>query len=69
MAKTSKKVKEYELDLRKVRDTMKRLNVKRADKENLMKVAAELEFVVDKNKKKASHLRGKMLAALRFPDN
>lgn len=69
MAKTAKKVKEYELDLRKVRDTMKKLNVKNMKKESVEKVAAALEFIIENNKKKGNHLKGKMLAALRSLEN
>lgn len=67
MAKTKQKVpKEYELDILKVRDVMKRLNLKKMDNESLEKIAAELKFAVKNDKARTSHLRGKMLASLRF---
>lgn len=61
--KAAKQPKEYELELRKVRDTMKRLNLKKLNKDAVQKIADELGFELS-SKQRAGHLRGKMLASI-----
>lgn len=68
MAKAKKQPKEYELDIRKVREVMKKLNAKKMDNDTLERIAAELKFAVANDKARTSHLRGKMLASLRAWD-
>lgn len=71
MAKTKKQPHEYELDSRKVQDVLKKLNIKKADNETLIKIAADLKFDLksdarkDIAKKRLNHLRGKVLGAIR----
>lgn len=64
MAKTSnQRPKSYELEVRKVRDVMKKFNSKLCTDEALKKVAEELKFSV-RHKSRKNHLRGKMIASL-----
>lgn len=61
--KAARQPKEYELDFRKVRDTMKKLNVKKMDKDAVKQIAKEMGFDID-TKQRTAHLRGKMLASI-----
>lgn len=52
-----------QVDFHKVRDTMKRHNLKKLDKETVAKIAEELNYPL-KDIKHERHLRGKMLASI-----
>lgn len=63
-ASEEKTVKVPQLDFHTVRNTMKRHNLKKLDKQTVKKIADELNFPL-KDIKHERHLRGKMLASIR----
>lgn len=56
-----------QLDFHKVRNTMKRLNLKKMDRKTVEKIADELKYPL-KDIKHQRHLSGKMLASIKTWD-
>lgn len=63
MAKTKSK-KAYEVDFRKVSQTIKKMNIKNYSKESLEELAKELDYSLN-SKARILHLRGKMVASFK----
>lgn len=62
-ASIEKKNTVRQLDFHKVRNAMKRNNLKKLDKETVEKIATELNYPL-KDLRHERHLRGKMLASI-----